>query len=131
MIIRETQEVETGYRVIGCVDDDPLKKGLRVLGVPVLGPVEALAEVSREAKNRRNPDCDSIGYARPRCAVCGTLQGSEAWLSAPSPTMAELIAGRVTLQQVREVSLTDLLGRIPVDLDLESVREHIRDRVSW
>jgi FlaA1/EpsC-like NDP-sugar epimerase len=43
--------------------------------------------------------------------------------------MAELIAGRVTLQQVREVSLTDLLGRIPVDLDLESVREHIRDRV--
>jgi len=43
--------------------------------------------------------------------------------------MAELIAGRVTLQQVREVSLSDLLGRIPVDLDLESVREHIRDRV--
>src|SRR3981081_1141091 len=43
--------------------------------------------------------------------------------------MAELIAGRATLQQVREVSLADLLGRIPVDLDLESVREHIRDRV--
>jgi FlaA1/EpsC-like NDP-sugar epimerase len=43
--------------------------------------------------------------------------------------MAELIAGRVILQQVREISLTDLLGRIPVDLDLESVREHIRDRV--
>src|SRR5450759_1660615 len=44
-IIRETQEVETGYQVIGCVDDNPLKKGLRVLGVPVLGPVEALAKV--------------------------------------------------------------------------------------
>src|SRR5260370_31802355 len=43
--------------------------------------------------------------------------------------MAELIAGRPPLQQVREVSLADLLGRIPVDLDLESVREHIRDRV--
>src|ERR1035438_2906374 len=43
--------------------------------------------------------------------------------------MAELIAGRVTLQQVRDVSLADLLGRIPVDLDLESVREHIRGRV--
>ncbi len=45
MIIRETQEVETGYRVIGCVDDNPLKKGLRVLGVPVLGPVQALTKV--------------------------------------------------------------------------------------
>jgi len=45
MIIREIQEVETGYKVIGCVDDNPLKKGLRVLGVPVLGPVEVLAKV--------------------------------------------------------------------------------------
>jgi FlaA1/EpsC-like NDP-sugar epimerase len=45
------------------------------------------------------------------------------------PAIAELIAGRVILQQVRDVSLTDLLGRIPVDLDLESVREHIRGRV--
>jgi FlaA1/EpsC-like NDP-sugar epimerase len=45
------------------------------------------------------------------------------------PELKELIAGRVTLQQAREVSLTDLLGRIPVDLDLEPVRGHIRGRV--
>src|ERR1019366_398708 len=50
MIIRETQEVETGYQVIGCVDDNPLKKGLRILGVPVLGPVEALAKLVGKQK---------------------------------------------------------------------------------
>jgi FlaA1/EpsC-like NDP-sugar epimerase len=128
MIIREIQEVETGYKVIGCVDDNPLKKGLRVLGVPVLGPVEVLAKVVGQQR------IDEVLIAIPSAtqdqmcrlvAIC--KESGTAFRTVP--TMAELIAGRVTLQQVREVSLTDLLGRIPVDLDLESVREHIRDRV--
>ena len=128
MIIRETQEVGTGYRVIGCVDDNPLKKGLRVLGIPVLGPVEALAKIVREQR------IDEVLIAIPSAtqtqmlrlvAIC--KEASAAFRTVPA--MAELIAGRVTLQQVREVSLEDLLGRIPVDLDLESVREHIRNRV--
>ena len=128
MIIRETQEVETGYRVIGCVDDNPLKKGLRVLGVPVLGPVETLAKAA--GRQRIDEVLIAIPSATPAqmrrlvdiCKLAGAVFRTV-------PQMAELIAGRVTLQQAREVSLTDLLGRIPVDLDLESVREHIRDRV--
>jgi FlaA1/EpsC-like NDP-sugar epimerase len=128
MIIRETQEVETGYTVIGCVDDNPLKKGLRVLGVPVLGPVEALAKVVGEQR------IDEVLIAIPSATPIQMRRLVEICKEAGSafrtvPQMAELIAGRATLQQVREVSLTDLLGRIPVDLDLEPVREHIRDRV--
>jgi len=128
MIIRETHQADTGYTVVGCVDDNPLKKGLRVVGVPVLGPISALAAVVCQQR------VDEILIAIPSAthaqmhrlvAVCRET-------SAPFrtvPGMAELIAGRVILQQVRDVSLTDLLGRIPVDLDLESVREHIQDRV--
>src|SRR5208282_2670466 len=128
MIIRETQEVETGYQVIACVDDNPLKKGLRVLGVPVLGPVEALAKVV--GKQRIDEVLIAIPTATPsqmRRLVEICKAAGAAFRTVPE--MAELIAGRATLQQVREVSLTDLLGRIPVDLDLESVREHIRGRV--
>src|SRR5580692_5243855 len=128
MIVRETQEVQTGYKVIGCVDDDSLKKGLRVLGVPVLGPVCMLARIVSQQK------IDEVLIAIPS-ATPAEMRRLVAICKAAStafrivPEMAELIAGRVTLHQVREVSLTDLLGRIPVDLDLESVREHIRDRV--
>jgi FlaA1/EpsC-like NDP-sugar epimerase len=128
MIIRETQEVETGYAVIGCVDDNPLKKGLRILGVPVLGPVEALAKVV--GQHRIAEILIAIPSATPtqmRRLVAICKEAGAAFRTVPE--MAELIAGRVILQQVREVSLTDLLGRIPVDLDLESVREHLRDRV--
>ncbi|MGA7847968.1 MAG: polysaccharide biosynthesis protein [Terriglobales bacterium] len=128
MIIRETQEVETGYQVIGCVDDNPLKKGLRVLGVPVLGPIEALAQVVRQQRiDETLIAIPSATQAQMRRFVALCKEAGVAFRTVPE--MAELIAGRVTLQQVREVSLADLLGRIPVDLDLESVREHIRDRV--
>jgi FlaA1/EpsC-like NDP-sugar epimerase len=128
MIIRETREVETGHRVIGCVDDNPLKKGLKVLGVPVLGPVEALGKVAHERR------IEEILIAIPSASPAQmrrliTICKEVAVPFRTVPELAELIAGRVILQQVREVSLTDLLGRIPVDLDLEPVREHIRNRV--
>jgi FlaA1/EpsC-like NDP-sugar epimerase len=128
MIIRETQEVETGYLVIGCVDDNPLKKGLRVLGVPVLGPVETLVKAVSQHR------VDEVLIAIPSatqiqmCRLVETCKEAGAAFRTV-PGMAELIAGQVTLQQVREVSLADLLGRKPVDLDLELVRDHIRDRV--
>ncbi len=127
-IIRETREVETGYTVIGCVDDHPLKKGLRVLGVPVLGPLESLAQAVREHR------IDEVLIAIPSASAAQMRRAVKLCKEANAlfrtvPELSELIAGEVTLQQVREVSLTDLLGRIPVDIDLESVREHIRDRV--
>ena len=128
MIIRETQEVETGYTVIGCVDDNPLKKGLRILGVPVLGPVGALTRVvSQQRIDEVLIAIPSATPAQTRRLVAICKEAGVAFRTVPE--MAELIAGRVTLQQARDVSLTDLLGRVPVDLDLEVVREHIRDRV--
>jgi FlaA1/EpsC-like NDP-sugar epimerase len=128
MIIRETQEVKTGNLVIGCVDDNPQKKGLRILGVPVLGPVEALASVVASQKIDEvliaipSATADELRRLVDICKRAGVVPRTV-------PEMAELIAGRVTTGQAREVSLTDLLGRIPVDLDLESVREHIHGRV--
>lgn len=127
-IIRETQEVESGYQVVATVDDNPRKKGLRVLGVPVVGPVEGLAKLVRE--QRIDEVLIVIPSATP--AEMQRLVGACKAAGAPFrtvPAMADLIAGRVTLEQAREVSLPDLLGRVPVDLDLESVGEQIRDRV--
>jgi FlaA1/EpsC-like NDP-sugar epimerase len=128
MIIRETQEVDTGYAVIGCVDDNPLKKGLRILGVPVLGAVEALAKSVGRYK------IDEVLIAIPSATAVEMRRLVEACEAAGAafrivPEMVEWIAGESTLQQVREVSLADLLGRSPVNLDLELVREHIRGRV--
>jgi FlaA1/EpsC-like NDP-sugar epimerase len=128
MIIREIQEVETGYQVIGCVDDNPLKKGLRVLGVPVLGSLEVLEKVA--AERRIDELLIAIPSATPKqmCRLVARCKQSGIAFRT-LPTIAELIACRVTLDQVREVSLQDLLGRAPAELDMNAVREHIAGRV--
>src|ERR1700692_3645273 len=126
---QEVQNKEVaGYQVIGCVDDDPLKKGLRIMGVPVFGQVKDLGKFVVSER------IDEVQIAIPSATAAQCLRLVSICKEAGAafrtvPAMSELIAGRVILQQVREVSLTDLLGRIPVDLDLESVREHIQGRV--
>jgi FlaA1/EpsC-like NDP-sugar epimerase len=119
---------ETRFRVIGCLDDDPLKKDLRVMGVPVFGPAQQLAEVV--AREHIDEILIAIPTATPQQMLRLVAHCKHAGLPFRTvPAMSELISGRVTLQQVRDVSLPDLLGRIPVDLDLESVRTHIQGRV--
>jgi FlaA1/EpsC-like NDP-sugar epimerase len=128
MIILETQDADTGYRVIGCMDDDPRKAGLKIRGVPVLGPVEALAKVAvRQRIDEVLIAIPSATQTEMQRLVAHCKQADTPFRTVPA--MAELIAGRVILQQAREVSLNDLLGRVPVNLDLEPVREHICGRV--
>jgi FlaA1/EpsC-like NDP-sugar epimerase len=139
-IIRETQGrarsersiehhvSETSYQVIGCVDDDPLKKGMRVMGVPVFGPLEDLAKFV--LKERIDEVLIAVPSATPTemvrlVAICKAANV----VFRTVPGMAELLAGQVTLRQVREVSLPDLLGRMPIDLNLEIVRGHIEGHV--
>ncbi len=44
------------------------------------------------------------------------------------PALKDIIAGQVAVSQFREVSLEDLLGREPVQIDLEAVRREISGR---
>jgi len=44
------------------------------------------------------------------------------------PALKDIIAGQVVMSQLREVSLEDLLGRDPVQIDLEGVRRQVADR---
>ena len=44
------------------------------------------------------------------------------------PALRDILAGQVTVSQFREVSVEDLLGRHPVQIDMESVRREIANR---
>src|SRR5216683_7397378 len=123
-IIREAKRSDSGYAVVGCLDDDPSKQRLKLDGIPILGTVDQLGVVL----NRNS--VDEVLIAVPSATgsqmrrfieVCN--QTSAKYRTVPA--MKDIIAGNVSITQLREVNLEDLLGRDPVKIDLLSVRQQI------
>jgi FlaA1/EpsC-like NDP-sugar epimerase len=127
MVIRELARPESGYFAVGCVDDDPSKMGLHINGVPVLGNVGQLESVLETDR------ADEILIAIPSATGKQMQRITEICQKAKLPfktvpTLSDIIRGEAKVSQFREVRLEDLLGREPAQIDLESVRDHLRDK---
>src|SRR5213079_3560036 len=110
------------------IDDDPRKRNLRVHGVRVLGTTSDLPRILRDNK----PDevliaiPSASGEVRQRI-VTVTRQGNVPVKTLPG--LYELISGESDLAtQIRPVQVEDVLGREPVEVDLESSAAYVRDQ---
>ncbi len=129
LIVREMLKSNAlGYTPIGLIDDDPRKKNLRLHGVRVLGTTSDLRHILRESKP------DEVLIAIPSAAgetrqeiVNVTLE--EGVPVKTLPGLYELIAGDTNLAaQIRPVQVEDVLGREPIEVDLESVASYLADQ---
>jgi FlaA1/EpsC-like NDP-sugar epimerase len=127
LVIREMQRNrQLGYTPIGLIDDDPRKKNLRIHGVRVLGTTEELGHFLRD--NRP----DEVLLAMPSASgelrqriVNVTREGNVPVKTLPG--LYELIAGESDLAtQIRPVQVEDVLGREPVEVDLESTAAYVK-----
>lgn len=129
MILRELNQPESGYRVIGWLDDDPMKRGSKAQGFTIEGPVDRLQEFCERAQG----GCEVI-IAIPSATSSQMRRFVELSEGAglryrTIPALRELIGGDVFLSQIREVNLDDLLGREPIAMDLDAVEEKLAGRV--
>ena len=122
----------TRYSVKGFLDDDPLKQGAIVLGVPVLGTGREIFSIV-QSLNRRRPAVEEIIIAM-RSATGKQMREALANCRAARipcktiPGIDELLSRNVLTAQVRNLSLQDLLGRQTVKLDDTPVRSRFRGR---
>ena len=126
LIVKEMLRTPSlGYTPIGLVDDDPRKKNLRLHGIRVIGSTSELSTLLAETKP------DEAIIAIPSAAGETRQQIVTACRDAgvpvkTLPSVHELIAGEIHLaRQLREVQVEDLLGREPVQLDLETVASYL------
>jgi FlaA1/EpsC-like NDP-sugar epimerase len=108
------------WRVVGLLDDAEVKQGRTIHGVPVRG---RLADLHRIADDL---DVEHVIIAMPsvshtvrRGAVNVATQAGMKVMTVPS--FDDIATGKVTVSQLRQVELDDLLGRDPVVLDTEGV----------
>ncbi len=128
--IRANQSL--GYDVVGFLDDDPKKRNGRLLGVPVLGAGRDACRIVDHYK-RNNRNIEEILIAMPT-ATGRQMQEALANCRAAGvpcktvPGIGELLSGKVLSGQIRNVSITDLLGREPVMLEEGRIRSAIAGR---
>lgn len=127
MVIRELARPNSRYLAVGCVDDDRTKIGIHIQGVPVLGTIEEM-EVLVQLNS-----VDEILIAIPSASGKQMHRITEVCQKAKVPfktvpTLSDIIRGDASVSQFREVRLEDLLGREPVQIDLEAVRKEIATR---
>ena len=129
VLLREVHRMHTArYEVVGFIDDDPKKRGVRIHGIPVLGTSEDLKDIAQ----KRN--VDEIAIAIPSAThkqlrrVVALCQGTNLRFSTV-PDLVSIASGKVQVSQMRQVDINDLLGRTPVTLDLEGIKDFINGKV--
>ena len=117
LLLKEIRrQPHAAYNVIGFVDDDIEKKGMKLHGVPVLGVAKQLKHiiVANEIEDViiAMPSADGKTI---RSIVDSCKNANVTFKTLPS--IGELIDGTLTVSQIKKVEIEDLLGRKPVLLD--------------
>ena len=128
MVLRELRaNPQTGLAPIGFVDDDPNKQGMLIHRTRVLGGRSAIPDLVRERR------VDQVIIAMPGAPgkvvreTVGICKAAGVHVRI-IPGMYELLGGRVSINQLRDVQIEDLLRREPVHTDTAQVGALLRDR---
>jgi FlaA1/EpsC-like NDP-sugar epimerase len=115
------------WRVVGVFDDDATKQGMRLQGVSILGGLDALPQWrDRLEVQRAIIALPHATHQQRRRVIEHCTRIGLTVMTVPS--LDDLVSGRVTVSQIRHVELDDLLGRDPVVLDTNGIRDWIRGR---
>lgn len=121
------QNPKAGMEPILFLDDDERKQKLEIQGLPVYGTTDQIQEavesyfiddiiiampsVSRKEISRIIKQCKTTG-AKLKIV----------------PNIGELINGKVSIEEMRDVEVEDLLGRDPVKVDLKGIADYVTDK---
>jgi len=111
------------YRPVAFLDDDPAKRRLRIHGISVLGDRTRIAEVAAQT----GATVLVIAIARASgTAIRDLTREAERCGLIPKvvPSATELLNGSACIEGVRDLRITDLLGRRPVRTDMDAVAAH-------
>ena len=128
MLLKEIRGMRgSSYQLVGFVDDDPKKKGRSLNGVPVLGTT---AELKSLILRHQVAKVIIAIPSAPRTAIRDVIRSCEtAHVKFKTlPGLGQILNGKVSVSQVKDVEIEDLLGRDPVQLDETGIGNYLTDK---
>lgn len=129
MVARELRNHPTlAMEPVGFIDDDYRKQGFDLYSIPVLGRRE---DIPRLVDEYQVNDVIIAMPSAPGRVIRGIVEiCKEANVKVKTlPGVYDLIDGKVSVSQLRDVQLEDLLGRDPVQLDMDSIAAYLEGKV--
>ncbi|MGE7664904.1 polysaccharide biosynthesis protein [Ureibacillus composti] len=125
MLVRNIQHNEhPEYHPIAFVDDDPNKQNLTLMNVKVSGTIQDIPNIVNEK------GIDEIILAIPSLGkfgikeiynICATTQAKVKIM----PRIEDVMTGKVSVNEMQEVKIEDLLGREEVKLDMVAISKKL------
>lgn len=114
-------------KVVCIIDDDPQKIGKYIRGVKIIGNRDKIKECARYY------GIDEIIYAIPSSDVDTKHKILNICKETPCnlkilPGVYQLVDGEVSINDIRNVDVLDLLGREPVKVDIESIMGYVKNK---
>lgn len=129
LIAREIKDhFDTYGQIVGFIDDDEQKMGKNILGLKILGNRHDIYSISKRYT------VNEIILVIPTVSrhIMGEIVTECKRTSAKVrivPGITEIIDGKVFMSKIRDVNIEDLLGRDPVDLNLDEIAEELVDKI--
>lgn len=129
LILRDILNNIDSQVAIECIiDDDRSKKGCRLCGIPIVGTRNDIVFNVKKYK------IDDILFAIPTASaqdkreILNICNESGCKLKV-LPGIGELVNGEVTLAQMHDVTLNELLGRDPIEVKNDTIFNHLSDKI--
>jgi len=128
MLVRDLlRDPNRSYRPAAFVDDDVAKHGKELHGVRVAGGCEAIPELVAGLDVRLILIALPSARSRQMQRVVELCERTTVPFRV-LPRMQDLVTGQVSLKELREVKIDDLLGRESVSLDWQAITRGLQGR---
>ncbi|WP_339210621.1 nucleoside-diphosphate sugar epimerase/dehydratase [Aeribacillus sp. FSL K6-8210] len=125
MVVRQLlRNKEAELYPVAFVDDDPKKQQLDILNVPVAGMIRDIPHIVQKMNIEHIIIAIPSLNKRKMNAIFEVCTKTNAKTQIV-PMLEDILEGKVSVNQFRDVQVEDLLGREPVELDMQSISEKL------
>ncbi|WP_104089082.1 nucleoside-diphosphate sugar epimerase/dehydratase [Cryobacterium sp. N19] len=127
VVRRMKTDPQSSFRAVGLIDDDPQRSNVWLHGERVLGTGTDLASIAKATK----ATVLIVAIARVDAALLREIsdKADAAGLRVKVfPTLDDILKGKVQLNDLRDLSIEDLIGRQPVDTEMASIAGYIEGK---